>query len=646
MTQDALSILDGRTDPPPELRTLRAGPLSVVFESGDLRYLRLGDRELIRRIYMAVWDRNWETVPARLIDLIIDEQPDRFLIRYVAEHAKGPVDFVWKATIEGRPDGSLRFAMDGAARSTFLRNRIGFCVLHPIRECAGAWCRLTHVDGTTRETEFPWFVAPHNPFLELVGLSHEVLPRVWVDLQFEGEVFETEDQRNWIDGSFKTFCTPLRMPFPIEIQSGTKVCQAVTLTITGPTSRSPRSDRAIRFQFLSDLAVPVPDIGLGLSADSPLPSASQRDLIRRLNLSHLRVELDLGQPGWQDFLGRAFADAAAMDCLVDVAFTTGDQGTADDEMRRLAKAASAQRHRIGRLLVFSRIAWSTPAALVKRARQILGPIDARIPLIAGTIANFLELNRADLPWDQLDGLCFSAHPQEHTFDNASMIENLEGLASAIESARELSAGLPVEVGPITLRKRVNPYATGPASEPEPGKLPARVDPRQMSLFGAAWTLGAIKHLAEQRAARATFYETTGWLGVMEAEGGPPLPERFPSIPGQVFPMFHVFADVNEFRGGEILLSRSSQPLAIDGLVLRRGTARRVLLANFTPKDLEIRIDGLGRQARIRRLDATNAVQDAEAARRFRADPGTAHATVGRGYPLSLGPYALARLDTE
>ena len=87
---------------------------------------------------MAVRDRNWGTVPARLADVTIEEQPDRFLIRYVAEHAQGPINFVWRAAIEGRPDGSLRFAMDGQARSTFLRNRIGFCVLHPIRECAGA----------------------------------------------------------------------------------------------------------------------------------------------------------------------------------------------------------------------------------------------------------------------------------------------------------------------------------------------------------------------------------------------------------------------------------------------------------------------------------------------------------------------------
>ena len=158
----------------------------------------------------------------------------------------------------------------------------------------------------------------------------------------------------------------------------------------------------------------------------------------------------------------------------------------------------------------------------------------------------------------------------------------------------------------------------------------------MSLFGAGWTLGAIKHLAEQRAARATFYETTGWLGVMESEAGPPLPERFPSRPGQVFPMFHVFADVNEFRGGEVLPSRSTRPLAVDGLVLAGAIQARSCWPISRRKIVEIRIDGLGRQARIRRLDATNALQDAEAARRFRAEPGSTMRPRGRLH-AGIGP---------
>ena len=45
---------------------LRAGPLSMVYESGDLRSIRLGSREVLRRIYVAVRDRNWGT-PAPVI---------------------------------------------------------------------------------------------------------------------------------------------------------------------------------------------------------------------------------------------------------------------------------------------------------------------------------------------------------------------------------------------------------------------------------------------------------------------------------------------------------------------------------------------------------------------------------------------------
>ncbi len=40
----------------PERRPLRAGPLSLVFEAGDLRYVCWGKREVLRRVYMAVLD--------------------------------------------------------------------------------------------------------------------------------------------------------------------------------------------------------------------------------------------------------------------------------------------------------------------------------------------------------------------------------------------------------------------------------------------------------------------------------------------------------------------------------------------------------------------------------------------------------------
>src|SRR5512145_3486821 len=115
----------------PKQEELRAGPLQLIYEQGDLRYIRLGNSEILRRIYMALRDRNWGTVPAHLSNVERNVAEDSFLIRYHVDHIQGEIDFVWEGELRGDPDGKITFSMEGIARSTFWRNRIGFCVLHP-----------------------------------------------------------------------------------------------------------------------------------------------------------------------------------------------------------------------------------------------------------------------------------------------------------------------------------------------------------------------------------------------------------------------------------------------------------------------------------------------------------------------------------
>jgi hypothetical protein len=222
-------ILYGSDAELPRPVALRAGLLSLLFEAGDLRYVRLGDQEIIRRVYVAVRDHNWGTIAMRISDLKIDAGEDHFQITYSADHGERDIDFHWNATIQGTAEGRISFAMHGQARSTFMRNRIGFCVLHP-PEYAGVPCRIVQEFGEVVEKPFPQLIAPapkEDPFQEIREMSYRVSAGVWADLRFEGEIFETEDQRNWIDGSYKTFCTPLRLPFPVKIEAGTEVSQRV-----------------------------------------------------------------------------------------------------------------------------------------------------------------------------------------------------------------------------------------------------------------------------------------------------------------------------------------------------------------------------------------------------------------------------------
>jgi hypothetical protein len=655
----------GKPEPPPEQIALRAGPLSLVYENGDLRYIRLGQHEIVRRIYVAVRDRNWGTVLPVLSNVEIEAGDETFRITYDADHHQGELRFTWRATIAGEADGSIRFAMDGQARTTFLRNRIGFCLLHP-DSCAGTAARIEHVDGVVEASRFPRYIAPQAvvdgvihpayPFADMAALSHEAAPGVWAEVRFAGEIFEMEDQRNWIDGSYKTYGTPLRLPFPAEVAAGTRVEQLVTLTLNDdrPTTNDQRpttnDDTQIRFVVgqpsvvsgQSSVVGPLPRIGLGAASHEQPLSELELERLRALHLSHLRVDLRLAGSAYVGTLRRVAAEAAALGVALEGALFLSDK--AELELDALVAVLRELQPSIVSWLIFQGAEKTTPERWVALARAHLAAYDPAVPIAGGTNVYFTELNRQRPPAAALDLVCYSINPQVHAFDNASLAETCATIAATLESARQFAAGKPIAITPITLKPRFNPNATGP--EPEPGQLPAQVDVRQMSLFGAGWTLGSLKYLAESGAASATFYETSGWRGVMETAAGSPLPQLFRAPPGSVFPLYHVLADAGEFAGAEVIRSASSDPLKVEGLALRKGSATRVLLASLSAMPQVVAVRGLGAQAHVRALDETNGEAAMREPESFRAQLGEQWATDVGTLELLLRPFAIARIDTE
>ena len=154
----------GREDEPPPRRTLHAGSLTATLQNGELRWIRLGAREVLRRVYMAVRDENWGTVPGVITNYQMEDDGSAFAISYDCEHKQDEIHFRWHATIRGDRSGSIRWTMDGQALTTFRRNRIGWCVLHPLAECVGAPCTLEHMDGSVEESAFPRLIAPDQAF--------------------------------------------------------------------------------------------------------------------------------------------------------------------------------------------------------------------------------------------------------------------------------------------------------------------------------------------------------------------------------------------------------------------------------------------------------------------------------------------------
>jgi hypothetical protein len=638
----------GSPDPLPERVPLRAGPLSLVYQDGDLRTIKLGEHEILRRVYVALRDRNWGTVPARLSNLQIEARDDSFRITYDAEHRQAEIDFAWRATIRGDARGAIAFEMDGLARSTFLRNRIGFCVLHPMRECAGQPCTVETTTGAVQQGAFPDAISPRQPFFDMRAISHTVVPGIRAHVRMTGDTFEMEDQRNWTDASFKTYSTPLALPFPVEVKKGARIVQSVTLTLQDDLDRAHAKpvQRAATLEIGAQPLGVMPRIGLGVASHGETLAQQEIERLRRLNLAHLRSDLRFSQPGWRAALARAREEAQMLGVSLELALHLSD--AARHELAQLRAEFERLQPRVGRWLVFDAVTGCTSARQVEQVRDLLGDLDA--PIYGGTNVYFTHLNRERPPLDVLDGICYSINPQVHAFDNASLVETLETQAVIVDSARRFAGDLPLAVTPVTLRPRFNPSATGPEPPPPPGELPSLVDLRQMSLLGAGWTAGSLKYLAESGVESVTYYETSGWRGVVEREGG--SPEPFPSLPGSAFPLYHVFADLGEWLGVKgsgsvrVLPMVSSDPLRAEGLALAIGDAVCVLLANLTGEIQHVQVAGLAGNVRMRKLDERTAMQAMTAPEPFRLQSAEQMVASGTALECSLLPYAVWTLTGQ
>lgn len=632
-------ILNGQADLAPQPITLHWGPCTAIFQNGTLRDISTHNVVVLSQIYAAVRDHNWGTVNGVFSQVEIDQHIDSCRVTFQSTHQYGEIDFEWRGTIVGERDGTLTFKFDGKANTTFQRNRIGFCVLHPM-SAAGEACRIEHTNGSETGSYLPREIAPHQPFFDIRAIHHEAAPGFWVETRMTGDTFEMEDQRNWTDASFKTYCTPLGEPFPVTVEAGTEIKQQIVVRFHGSvpevgllTSGSVRID-------INKERHALPYIGFGAATHGESLSARTIERLRALSPAHLRVDLHFSEQAWLQVLMRAVNEANAIGCALELALHLANN--AELELQALRDALAKVGSRIARVLVFRDSEKSTDAMWVDKARTIL-QLDA--PVGGGTDAYFTELNRERPQAEHFDVVSYSINPQVHAFDDASLVETLEVVPVTVATAKTFCGGKPIIISPITFRIRWNPNATSAPPPTPAGELPDRVDTRQMSLFGAGWTLGSFKHLCATDVQALTYFETTGWFGVMERDSGSPLPDKFFSIAGSVFPMYHVLADIGDFTGGEYIECNSSQSQRVEALILTQEGRLRVMLANFTMDEQTVILNGLPALMFVgRSLNADNALYamtDPEAYRqhqdmRFDVRDGTLQVT--------LPPYGLLTLD--
>lgn len=645
-----LRLLHGTAEPLQELRALRAGPVSLFLDGIDLRYLRIGGTELVRRVYTAVRDVDWDTVPGAVSGFELEERDGGFRAEFDVRHARGEIDFAWHGTIAGHETGRIEYVFDGRAERRLPYNRIGLCVHHPWRETAGARYR-THTPEGEQEGAFPDLIGQQA----IVDGAYQALfpayDRLEIELtgggalrfEFEGDLWETEDHRNWTDANFKTYSTPIALGRPAPLEAGQPLRQRLVVTpVDVPEDAAAAGP--VRLSIGAPTGTRVPPIGLGQDRDAHRPDDRERELLGALGPAHVRTEVRL-DADWRTSLAAAQETARAAGAALELALMFRVEHPV--ALAELAGAlAGSPVARVLASYAGGRTATpleTTPAHLVDVARRALAEAATNAAFIGGTEIYFTEVNRTRPEHETWDGICYSISPQIHAFTDIDVMENLDAQAETVRSARAIAGDKTVAVSPVTLRRRVNFHAAGDPPPTPPGELPDSVDVRQAALFGAAWTAGSVKYLSEAGAGSVTYFETTGWRGVVERADGSELPERFASRAGEAFPLYHPLADGMQWRDAEVLACDSSDVLSAVALAVRTADGGlRLLVANLTPHECRVVLGPLEGDLSLRRLNESSADEAASDPAAFR---DTSEPAVASGeLELSLEPYEVVRID--
>jgi len=564
-------------------KKLKYGDLSLLYKEGEIRQVCLGRVQIINAIYAAVRDQNWTTIPFKVSKETIEKVEDGFTIELSLRYSMGKILYNARMSIEATGN-KLLMNYDGEAGSTFLRNRIGLCILHPLKECRGEPVLISHPEGSPTEGCFPELISPDQPFKNISGMYWTPGKGITAGLIFEGEVFESEDQRNWTDASYKTYCTPLDRPFPAKVEKGDQIHQSVSLMVepkTGPdqplaihnnTSSIPEK-RILNLD--PDKTYPLP--GLGAMRTTELKSMTQEELkiLSALPLHHYRVDLHLAKDQWKEIYNSAASEQHHLGWPLELVLHFG--ANPNQELEAFLKHYSPHPVTIRHLLVFDQDFLSNKE-LLNQVVPRLNTALRDIPVGGGSEANFAELNRKPPDAELLDFISYSICPQIHAFDKLTLMENLEAQPESVKSALSLM-GKPVSIGALTLKQRFNAVATDNDEDSQP--LPES-DPRQHSSFSAGWTLSSIRNLALAGASSLTYFETVGPRGILCRQD---IPERHS-------PLYQLFKEILTGDPRQVIQTESSHPLEFDGLALQGQSEGKLLLANYTAKELSIECAGL------------------------------------------------------
>lgn len=613
---------------------VHAGPLEALLVGAELRYVRAGGSELVRRLVVAVRDDKWGTVVPETEVLDIEAADESFSVEFRSRYLATGLDLSLEGHLWGSPSGTVSLGFSGTAQAASRYNRAGCCVLLP-GHLAGARFQGRGEANEQVAGELPRRIGPQHLVDGNLQALHAPVRRLDVDLgtgarlemSFEGDLFETEDQRNWGDASFKIYSTPLALGWPHLLAAGGELSQLVTCAarLQPATNRARNRKRHHRADNPTVLRIGepsgsvVPAVGIGTNGVET--TTREVHVLRALAVAHLRCEVAASDPDWAGKLHGAQQLAHQLDCGLELALSCGES----DESFLCVVASELEQARPTRVLLSQEGAAkespgeTTPMKLLELAHRRL---DGTASIAAGSVLNFCELNRRRPSADLADGLFWPINPQVHASDDLSLLETPEAFGEQVRTARWFAPGSKLHVSPLLIGPR------------------GTVDARQCSTLGAAWLTAALKYLSDSGLDTVSVFEPGAgasplgpFMGKVAAEG---------DAAAGTSVAFQVLAEVSELSGAPVLRCESSDALRVIGLAVERLEGLSVLVANLSPSAGTVTLENVTGGGSLRRLRTeSSGIRSLwlEPVRQARED-----LALGSSRSLELDGYETVRID--
>jgi hypothetical protein len=530
----------------------------VVVEAGEADVsVRVGGRPLVVGIAPTFRDEHWGTVPLEWSPWIVHGTS---AVSRASHAASGDLLIEWTLDVVASGD-TVKITAQGTSRRSIRVRRVGLCLLLPVEQVEGAHFTATPDDGPPWSGRFlPW-IAPQSRVEDQLMPMGPAFDRLditlpddqQVSMEFSGDLFELEDQRNWTDPSFKIYCTPLARSQPRELAAGDLVQQTVTFRCvtrgSGPEVRvvvaEPEPEDVVS---LTDVPVgPMATLApIGLTVAPDALSAKHLELLARADPSHVRIEAGEGPASV-----RRLAALSELGIPVELALSL------DGEVE-MSWWALAARDDVVRVLVSRRDRRTVTASDLAARSELLKPIWGK--LVTGTRDQFAELNRNPDTTDA-PAVAFAVTAQAHVTSETAMAATVATHRQVVAQAATLHPGRAIVVSPVTLARH------------EPGD-PDAPDRLAGSAFGAAWTASSLVELSLGGASSATYHEPLSDL----VDHAPPTP------------LLEVVARLSPHAGAALYGCSSSHPLQVRWATL--GPEHRTAVV--------INLDALERRVRLPR----------------------------------------------